>query len=137
MTTIVGIFDDAADLEKAVERLSRADFENTVYDQTIVAQEFREVSAARPALAPGSAPEVALGSDAPNLLPKQDRAAIVQAFKDRLERQHHLSSTEIDAYASTFLHDGKFVVVETDSDRAKQAMKILEDAGASKVNRHD
>ena len=47
MTIIVGIFDDAADLEKAVERLSGADFENTVYDATIVAEELAEVSEAR------------------------------------------------------------------------------------------
>jgi hypothetical protein len=137
MTTIVGIFDDAADLEKAVERLSGADFENTVYDATIVAEELAEVSAARPVLAPGSGPVMGLGSDAPNLLPKPDRNTIAQAFKDRLTRQHGLSKTETDAYTTTFLHDGKFVVVEADSKRAEQAMEILRDSGASNVNRHD
>jgi hypothetical protein len=136
MTAIVGIFDDAADLEKAVERLSGADFENTVYDATIVAEELGEVEAARPVLAPGSAPEAVLGSDAPNLLPKPDRHTIAQAFRDRLAQQHSLSSVETDAYATTFLHDGKFVVVDADSERAEQAMQILRDSGASKVNRH-
>ena len=111
MTTIVGIFNDAADFEKAVERLSGADFENTVYDATIVAEGLAEVGAQwfyaqvaneRPVLAPGSA----------NLLPKPDRNTIAKAFKDRLARQHGLSSVETDAYATTFLHDGKFVVVD-------------------------
>ena len=137
MTTIVGIFDDAGDLEKAVERLAGDDFDNTVYDENIVAQELGEVAAARPVLAAGSAPEVVLGSDAPNLLPKADRHTIARAFKDRLARDHDLSSTEIDAYATSFLHNGKFVVVEADSERAEQAMEILRSCGASKVSRHD
>ena len=33
MTTTVGIFDNARDLDKAVERLARAGFEDTVYDE--------------------------------------------------------------------------------------------------------
>jgi hypothetical protein len=137
MTTIVGIFDDAAEMEKAVERLANADFENSVYDETIVAEEVGEVQAARPVLAPGSAPEVVLGSEAPNLLPKPDRHTIAQAFKERLARDHGLASKEIEAYATTFLHNGKFVVVEADSERAGQAMEILKASGATRVNRHD
>lgn len=137
MTTIVGIFDEAEDLEKAVERLAGDDFENTVYDENIVAQELGEVDAARPVLAPGAAPEVVLGSDAPNVLPKADRHTIARAFKERLARDHNLSDTEIDAYATTLLHHGKFVMVEADSRRAEKAMEILRNSGATKVNRHD
>ena len=36
MTTIVGIFDNARDLDKAIERLARAAFQDTVYDEAIV-----------------------------------------------------------------------------------------------------
>jgi hypothetical protein len=119
--------------------------ENTVYDATIVAEELAEVGAQwfyaqvaneRPILAPGSAPKVALGSDTPNLLPKPDRNTIARAFKDRLARQHGFSSVDTDAYATTFLHDGKFVVVDADAERAEQAMGILRDCGATRVNRH-
>jgi hypothetical protein len=123
MTTIVGIFDDAAGLEKAGKRLAGADFENTVYDETIVAEELGEAAEALRFLAPGSAPEV-------------DRHTIAQAFKDRLARDHDLSTKEIDAYATTFLHNGKFILVRTDAERAEQAMKILRDCGATRVNRH-
>jgi hypothetical protein len=137
MTTLVGIFDDAVDVEKAAERLAEADFECTVYDETIVAQELGEVSAARPVLAPGSAPEVALGGEAPNLLPKPDQHTLAQAFKERLAKEYGLSGPEIDAYTTTFLHNGKFVVVEAESARAEKAMGILKDSRATKVNRHD
>ena len=39
MATIVGIFDSARDLDKAVERPARAGFEDTIYDESIVAGE--------------------------------------------------------------------------------------------------
>jgi fructose-1,6-bisphosphatase/inositol monophosphatase family enzyme len=59
MTTIVGIFDNARDLDKAVERLARAGFEETVYDEAIVAEEAGSMG---PALAPGSAPVTSVAS---------------------------------------------------------------------------
>jgi fructose-1,6-bisphosphatase/inositol monophosphatase family enzyme len=37
--TIVGIFDNDRDLDKAVERLARARFEHTVYNEAIVGEE--------------------------------------------------------------------------------------------------
>jgi hypothetical protein len=36
MTTIVGIFDDAWNVEKAIEQLAAAGFEDTVYDEAIL-----------------------------------------------------------------------------------------------------
>ena len=39
MTTIVGIFDSTRDMDQAVERLAEAGFEDTVYDDAIVALE--------------------------------------------------------------------------------------------------
>ena len=35
MTTIIGIFDNARDLDKAVIKLARAGFDETVYDESI------------------------------------------------------------------------------------------------------
>jgi hypothetical protein len=37
-SVIVGIFDNAQDLERAGERLAAAGFEDTVYDEAIVAE---------------------------------------------------------------------------------------------------
>jgi hypothetical protein len=39
MTTIVGIFDSTRDMDQAVELLAEAGFEDTVYDDAIVALE--------------------------------------------------------------------------------------------------
>ena len=39
MTTIIGIFDNARDLDKAVNKLARAGFDETVYDESIVAED--------------------------------------------------------------------------------------------------
>ncbi len=64
------------------------------------------------------------------------RAADLEKAVERLSGADFENSVETDAYATTFLHDGKFVVVDADSERAEQAMKILRDCGATRVNRH-
>jgi fructose-1,6-bisphosphatase/inositol monophosphatase family enzyme len=51
MTTIVGIFDNTRDVDKAVERLARAGFEEAVYDEAIVSEEGGNVG---PVFAPAS-----------------------------------------------------------------------------------
>jgi hypothetical protein len=135
MTTIVGIFDDAWNVEKATEQLAAAGFEDTVYDEAIVAEQPGALGNVRPVRAPGSAPEMVLGADAPNLLPKPDRHTVVQAFKAQLGR-YHLPHDVIEGYATAFLHDGKFLLVKTDAERAEQAIKILRDSGATRVNSH-
>ena len=43
----------------------------------------------------------------------------------------------IEAYATTFFHNGEFVLVRTDNERAEQVMEILRECGATRVNRHD
>ena len=48
MTTIVGIFDNARDLDQAVERLAEAGIEDTVFDETIVAGEAGNVGQSGP-----------------------------------------------------------------------------------------
>jgi len=135
MTTIVGIFDNSRDLDQAVERLAAARFDDTVYDEAIVTQEAGNVSPVGPVpvgpvLAPGVVPAEGLGSVEPDL------PTIVRAFKSHLA-DYHLSNDVIEAYAATFYHKGKFVLVRTDAERAEQAMKILRECGATQVNRHD
>jgi hypothetical protein len=61
MTTIVGIFDNAQDVDNVTKRLAAAGFDGTaVYDEAIVAEDPDSVDPAVPTLAPGSAPEVVL-----------------------------------------------------------------------------
>jgi hypothetical protein len=138
MTTIVGIFDNAWDLEKAVERLARAGFEDTVYDEASVSGE--PGGTAGPAVfAPGYGPPVAWGSGAePGWRPKPVHHAqhtIVEAFKAHLA-DYHLPAEAIDAYAVNFNHNGEFILVKTKPERAAEAMEILRGCGASKVDRH-
>ena len=134
MTTIVGIFDNARDLDKAIQRLARAGFEDTVYDEAIVAGE--AVSVGPPVFAPGSAPAVVWGSAEPALPSKPDRYTIVRAFKAHLAHCH-LPNEVIEAYATSFYHNGEFILVRTDTERAKQVMEILRECGATRANRHD
>ena len=85
---------------------------------------------------PGSAPERALGENAPNLISKPDRRTIVEAFKAQLGC-YSLSHDVINGYATAFVHDGKFIFVKTEPERADQAMKILQDCNATRVTRHE
>jgi hypothetical protein len=43
----------------------------------------------------------------------------------------------IKAYAVMFYHNGEFLLVRSDAGRAEQAMRILRECGATRVNRHD
>ena len=66
-SVIVGIFDNAQDLDQADERLAAAGFEGTVYDEAIVAEEPSNVDPVGPVpvgpvLAPGVVPTEDLGS---------------------------------------------------------------------------
>jgi hypothetical protein len=136
MTTIVGIFDNAPDLERAIERLARAGFEETVYDEAIIAEETSNVGTV---FAPGSTPAIFWGNAKPDLPPKRAGHAehtVIQSFKAHLA-DHHLPADAIEAYAVNFIHNGEFVLVKTDPERAGQAMEILRDCGATRVNRHD
>jgi hypothetical protein len=127
MTTIVGIFDNARDLDEAIERLAGAGFEDTVYDEAIVGGEPGNIGSGL-AAAPGVIVE-------PFVPPKLDRQAIVRAFKAHLAR-YALPDNVIESYATTFYHSGKFVLVRTDTERAKQVKEILWSCRASQVNQH-
>jgi phosphoserine phosphatase RsbU/P len=132
--TIVGIFDGARDLDKAIERLARAGFEDTVYDEAIVGEQ--AINVGTPVFASGSAPPVVWDSAEPALPSRPDRDTIVRAFKAHLGHCH-LPHDVIEAYATEFSHDGEFVLVRTDTVRAEQAMAILRECGARQVDRHD
>ena len=136
MTTIVGIFDDTGDMDKVAERLGDLGVDVSINDETLVTEEPGSIDPAVPTLAPGSTPTVVLGADEPNLLDARDRDTVVRAFRRRL-RDYDLSEEEIEAYATNFLHKGKFVLIKADADQAEQAVKILNDSGATRVDRHD
>jgi hypothetical protein len=133
MKTIVGIFDNARDLEKAIERLARAGFEDTVYDEAIVRGE--PAGGGLSVFAPGFSPP----QDAsPELRPKPGQHAqhaIVETFRGHLAK-HGVPADVIDTYAVTFNHDGEFLLVKTGAERAEQAMEILRTCGATRVNSH-
>jgi len=105
-------------MDRAVERLAAAGFDDTVYDEAIVKEEPGSVDPAIPTLAPRSSPEVVLGSDEPNLLPKRDKQTIVRAFKSQLA-DYHLPNEVIEAYATTFYH--RQVCSGDDRRRARRA----------------
>jgi hypothetical protein len=131
MTTIVAIFDNARDLDEAIERLAGAGLEDTVYDEAIVGGEPGNVG---PVFASGlgAAPGMVVEPFVP---PKPDRQAIVRAFKAHLA-DYALPDNVIESYATTFYHGGKFVLVKTDSERAEQIKEILWSCRASQVNQH-
>jgi hypothetical protein len=114
MTIVVGIFDNPRDLDEAIVKLADQGFEDTVFDESIVAQ---EVGVAR------------LGA--------QHKHTLVAAFKKHLLKDYRVPDEALDSYAVAFIHEGKIVVVETDARRAPEAMEIMERGGATQMNRHD
>ena len=60
----------------------------------------------------------------------------VRAFKAHLA-DYHLPNEVIEGYATTFYHDGKFVLVRTHPQRDEEVVGILRKYGASRVNRYD
>ena len=137
MSTVVGIFDNARDLDKAIERLAREGFEDMVYDEGIVAGEFGNTGSS--VFAPGSGPAVAWGGFEKPISPrkplKPSQHAVVRAFKDHLA-DYHLPQNVIEAYATTFYHSGEFALVKTKPERAERVMEIMRLCDAARVNRH-
>ena len=130
-SVIVGIFDNAQDLERADKGLAAAGFEGTVYDEAIVAEESCEVSpiSVGPVLAPGMVPTDDLGGIESNL-------PAIRAFKSHLA-DYHLPDDVIAAYATAFSHKGRFILVRTEPECAKHVITILRECRASGVNQHD
>ena len=132
--TIVGIFDNDRDLDKAVERLARAGFEHTVYNEAILGE--AAINVGPPVFASGVGPAVVWNSAEPALPSRPDHETIVRAFKARLGHCN-LPHDVIEAYAMTFSHNGEFVLANTDSERAEQIVAILRECGARQVDRLD
>ena len=130
----VGIFDNVQDLERAVERLAAAGFEDTLYDEAIVALDAGNVAPVAPVpmdpvLAPGVVAEVSSSVE-------RDLPTIVRAFKSHLA-DYHLPDQVIESYATTFYHEGKVVLVRTGPPRDEEVVKILLKCGALQANRFD
>jgi hypothetical protein len=131
---IVGIFDNVQDLKRAVERLAAAGFEDTLYDEAIVALDAGNVAPVAPVpmdpvLAPGVVAEVSSSVE-------RDLPTIVRAFKSHLA-DYHLPDQVIEDYAMAFYHEGKVVLVRTLPQRDEEVVRILRECGASQVNRFD
>jgi hypothetical protein len=128
----IGIFDDARDVARAVERLGAAGFEDTiVYDGATERHEQQNAPSVGPVpvgsiLAPGSLCAEDSDSGEP----------AVRAFKSHLA-DYHLPDEVVEGYATTFCHDGKFVIVRTHPQRDEEVVRILTKCGASRVNRYD
>lgn len=133
MTTVVAIFDNARDLDQAVTRLAGAGFDDTVYDEGIIAGEAHSLGLV---FAPGSAPAVVWGTPESAVPRKTDHHAVVRAFKAHLA-DYRLPDEVIEAYATTFSHNGEFLLLRTESKRVETALEILRNAGATRVARHD
>jgi hypothetical protein len=133
MTTIVAIFDNARDVDQAVTRLARAGFEDTVFDEGIIAGEAHSLGLV---FAPGSAPPAVWGAPETPSRRKPSHQTIVQAFKSHLD-DYHLPDEVIEAYAMTFSHSGEFLLVRTENKRADAALDILRNCGATRLGRHE
>ena len=135
MTTIIGIYDDSLKLEKAIEQLVNKGFKEEVIDPDILVQKSEHPAAPGPGIAP--VPGVMAGNPAATL-PRDSTAAIQEAdrvLRSRLD-ELHLSDEEIDHYTTVFNHDGKFLIVESDSEQASEAADIMRANGASQVYNH-
>jgi hypothetical protein len=132
MTTIIGIFDNARDLDKAVDKVARAGFQDTVFDEAIVAEEAGKGGPI--VFAPALSPAVAWGNAEPRFRSKPNQNAIIRAFKAHLAN-YHLPDDVIEGYAIT-LHHSEFLLVKTEAERADQVMAILRDCGAVRTDRH-
>jgi PAS domain-containing protein len=132
--TIVGVFDSDRDLDKAVERLARAGFEHTVYNEGILGE--AAINVGPPVFASGVGPPVVWDSAQPAFPSRPDHETIVRAFKAQLAHCK-LPNEVIEAYAATFSDNGEFVLANTDEARAEQIVAILRECGARQVDRHD
>ncbi len=132
MTTIIGIFDNARDLDKAVNKLARAGFDETVYDESIVAEDAFKGEPI--AFALGHTPAAFWENAKPIMPSKPDRGAVIRAFKAHLA-DYNLPDDVIEGYAIT-LHHSEFVLVKTDASRADHVGRIMTECGAIRADRH-
>jgi hypothetical protein len=130
-SVIVGIFDDSQDLEEADKRLAAAGFEGAVYGAASGADESCEVTPVTvgPVLAPGFVQSD--GSEE-----RESELSQIAAFRSHLV-DCHLRDEVIEAYATAYSHQGRFLVVRIEPECAKYVVPILEECRASRVDQHD
>jgi hypothetical protein len=130
-SVLVGIFDDSQDLDRADKQLAAAGFEAAVYDEAIGADETCDANpvAVGPVLAPGVVSTDDSG-------PRESALPGLDAFKSYLA-DCHLPSEIIDAYATAFAHQGRFLVLRTEPECVKHIVGILRDCHVSRVDQHD
>ena len=132
MSVIVAIFDDESDLDNAIKRLAERGFQDTVFDQSIVDQ---EIDDGVPMVVPAtSSTPGEVGTFGGHM--GHDRAGNARAFKAHLEDEFDLPAKVAESYATSFFHDGKFVIVKVKGERAAEAAEILRVCNASQVNQH-
>ena len=134
-SVIVGIFDNAQDLDQADERLAAAGFEAKVYDEATVANEPDNLDPVGPApvgavLVPGAVPPEDSGGV------ESDLPMMVRAFKSDLV-DYHLPDDVIEVYAAVLSHKGKLILVRAEPECAKHIIEILRECRASRINQHD
>jgi len=133
MKVVVGIFDSERDLDSAIRKLAEHGFEDKVFEQSILAQETGINVLPTGTFASSSIPGQ-IGTF--SVQTGHDRATNTQLFKKHLQDDFHLPDELVENYATSFLHDAKFVIVKVQSDRAEEVMEILRVANASQVNQH-
>ena len=128
---LVGIFDEAQELERAAERLAAEDFEFTIFDEALATEE------------PCVVDPIPIGSLlAVGPVPAQERntdsnlSAIGRTVRSRLV-DYHLPDDMIETYATALYHKGTLAVVRTEPELADQVIEILQDCRASRVDRYD
>ncbi len=132
-THIIALFDDSADLEKAVVKLNAHGFRDRVFDRSILV---REVGIGVNPVHTLSAGPIPGSAGIAGSLPREgDDAAVIGAFRDHLSGLG-LSEEQTDAYINHFNHDSKFVVVQVPTRQASEVVDILRGANASQVNQH-
>lgn len=135
MTTIIAIYDDSLKLEKAIEQLTSKNFQEEVIDPNILTRQADHPAQPGPGISP--VPGVAVGTPTAASPAQTDEARqeAVRLLRDRLGRLH-LSDEEIKHYTNLFNHQGKFLIVKSDTERVSQAVDIMRANGASQVNKH-
>jgi hypothetical protein len=131
-TVLVGIFDDAQDLDRAAKRLGEEGFGSEIFDNTVVIEDPRSVDP----LPVGTV--LAVGPDTGERLEglEPDLAAITRRVKSLLA-DYDFPNEVIESYATMFSRNAKLGLVRTEPELADRATEILRECKASRVDRYD
>jgi hypothetical protein len=130
-TILVGIFEDAQELDRAAQRLNTEGFETEVFDDSVLT----ERTTVDP-LPVGTVPAVAPAPAEQTNTVEADWSTINRAVKP-LFADYKFPDEVLDSYATTLYRKGKLAVVRTEPELADQVIGIMRECGASRVDRHD